>query len=203
MNTAARTASSRNGSVRDRLRPVASPRHLRGLTLIELIIGIAMASILMVVAVPSYTTLLNRLRLASHSNELSSSLAFARSEALRRGVRVTVCKAASATACTTSGTWASGWLVFVDNRHATGNNAGVVDGSGGSADEILRAAPALTGSTVTASTSFADWIGFRPDGISVGSGGTASGSLTVCRGSQGVTQAVNALGRTQTSKVTC
>jgi type IV fimbrial biogenesis protein FimT len=203
MNPAVRSAAHRIEPARDRRPSVAAPRHLRGLTLIELIIGIALASILMVVAVPSYTTILSRLRLTSHSNELSSSLAFARSEALRRGVRVTVCKSASATACATSGTWASGWLVFVDNRHLSGNVAGVVDGSGGSADEILRAVPALTGSTVTASTSFADWVGFRPDGVSVGSSGTASGSLTVCHGSQGVAQAVNALGRTQTSKVTC
>lgn len=176
---------------------------IRGFTLIELLVTIAMASILMAVAVPSYSALMTRLRLSSQSNDLSSSLAFARSEAMRRGVRMTVCKAASATACATSGTWNNGWLVFVDNRHLTGNVAGVVDGSGAGTDEILRVVPSLVGATVTASSSFDNWVGFRPDGISVGSGGAANGSLTLCTGSGGMALTVNALGRTQTSKVSC
>ncbi len=91
-----------------------------GFTLIELLMVIAIAAILASIAVPSYQWIMSRTRLSTQANELTTALSLARSEAVKRGVRVTVCKSSSGTGCTTSGNWQQGWIVFVDNTQVEG-----------------------------------------------------------------------------------
>ena len=69
-----------------------------GFTLMELMTSIAVLGVLSAVAVPSFTNMINRNRLAAQSNELLSAIQFARIEAIRSNARVTFCGAASATA---------------------------------------------------------------------------------------------------------
>jgi len=69
-----------------------------GFTLIEMMTAIAVLGVLTAVAVPSFTNMINRNRLASQSNELLSAIQFARIEAIRTNARVTFCGAATATA---------------------------------------------------------------------------------------------------------
>jgi type IV fimbrial biogenesis protein FimT len=52
-------------------------------------------------------------RLISQKNEFISTLNLARSEALKRGTRVTVCASTDQTTCDTND-WAQGWIVFSD-----------------------------------------------------------------------------------------
>ncbi len=66
-------------------------RKYCGFTLIELMVTLAVLAI----AVPSYTSLITTNRIASGVNELAASLNHARSEAAKRGLRVTVCKSAN------------------------------------------------------------------------------------------------------------
>jgi type IV fimbrial biogenesis protein FimT len=68
----------------------------------------------------------------------------ARSEALKRNTRVTVCKSADGAACTNAGNWDQGWIVFDDPNGDAAVSAGEtllfvrqdrvqgVDASGGS-----------------------------------------------------------------------
>lgn len=78
-----------------------------GFTLIELMVTISIAAILMMVAVPSFTSFQRNAQLTSFSNTLLASVNAARGEAMKRGRYAMVVPA--------SGTdWNNGWVVFVD-----------------------------------------------------------------------------------------
>jgi len=94
-----------------------------GFTLIELLVTISIAAILLAIAVPNFMTFVQNNRLASQANDLVTALNYARSEAIKRGVRVTVCSRSTDAACAGSTTWDTGWLAFVDT-----NGNGAVDG---------------------------------------------------------------------------
>lgn len=89
-------------------------RHANGFTLIELIVTLAVASILIGFGVPSFANLIASGRQSDTYNELVSSLNLARSEAVKRAGTVTVCAFATETTCGTSDDWSKGWLVFED-----------------------------------------------------------------------------------------
>ncbi|MGD8595375.1 MAG: GspH/FimT family pseudopilin [Gammaproteobacteria bacterium] len=86
---------------------------MAGFTLIELMVTIALAAIILTQAVPSFNALVQNNRLISQKNEFISTLNLARSEALKRGTRVTVCASTDQTTCDTND-WAQGWIVFSD-----------------------------------------------------------------------------------------
>lgn len=151
-------------------------KHL-GFNLLELMIGIAVASILASIAVPSYQRLIASTRVNGKTTELLSVLLYVRSEALKRNVNVSVCPsaapAASAPACS-SGAWASGWIVFTD-----GSTAGSVDGT----DVVLRSGQPAAGTTLALPAKYTDWLGFSPTGLPrVAAGGDASDTIFICSG---------------------
>jgi type IV fimbrial biogenesis protein FimT len=147
-----------------------------GFTLIELLVTIAVLGILLSVAVPSYQDFVLNSRMSSKSNDVLSALQIARSEAVKRNARVSVCKS-SGSACVTSGSWAQGWMVFVD-----GGVAGTMDGT----DEAIQVFPALTGtSTLAADANVGDFISYLPTGMpNLAVGSTAT--LTLCPGVTGI-----------------
>ena len=73
-------------------------RGYRGFTLMELMVAITVFGVLTALAVPSFTTMTNRNKLAAESNELLSAIQYARMEAIRTSAAVTVCGSASADA---------------------------------------------------------------------------------------------------------
>ncbi|MGD8940277.1 MAG: GspH/FimT family pseudopilin [Gammaproteobacteria bacterium] len=86
-----------------------------GFTLIELMVTIALAAIILTQAVPSFNALVQNNRLISQKNEFISTLNLARSEALKRGTRVTVCASTDQATCDTTD-WEQGWIVFSDRN---------------------------------------------------------------------------------------
>ena len=108
------------------------PKQARGFTVIELMITIAVASILLSLAVPAFTTSIQNNRSVTQINELHAALSFARSEAIKRNTNITLCVSNNGTDCHADlDLWHHGWIVFSDSNF---NGAvDVVD-----EDEILR-----------------------------------------------------------------
>jgi len=134
-----------------------------GFTLIELMITLSVASILLSVAVPSYRSFVQDSLMITQSNSFYSALALAKSEAIKRNIRTTICPTTNGTSCIASTTWSNGWIIFVDN-----NNNKSVDAD----EQILQVTPAFTGGNTLTTTT--NTVTFRQDGFSPGSAATFS-----------------------------
>lgn len=98
-------------------------RQADGFTLIELMVVMAIAAVLTTLAVPSFTRLVQSSTISSNVNTFLADMRFARSEAIRLGGAVVICRsdapeASNPTCGTGSGPggngWVSGWIVFQD-----------------------------------------------------------------------------------------
>lgn len=98
--------------------PGAPRRGEGGFTLVEAMVVIAISAILMGLAAPSMRNLIERNGVNESVDSLTSSLAFARAEAIKRGVPVALCRSTGAEngtpSCIADTAWNTGWLVFVD-----------------------------------------------------------------------------------------
>lgn len=80
---------------------------MRGFSLTELMIVVAVFAVLMAVALPNYSEFVRNQRVKTASFEVFSNLVQARSEAITRNAAVTM-------APLTAGSWTSGWTVTAD-----------------------------------------------------------------------------------------
>ena len=164
----------------------------KGFTLLELMMTLGVAAIVMTVAVPNLNAFKMNAKRSATINEMVSSIHFARSTAVTRNARVTVCASADSANCNSTN-WEDGWIAFVDN-----DSDQAVD-----ADEIIiRASEGMEGITVD-SANFADSFMFRPNGRIMSSTiATNSGEFTFCD-RRGADEArvliVDIAGRPQTS----
>ncbi len=94
-------------------------RAVSGFTLVELLVTAAIASLLMLVAFPAMTSMLDTQRRISAINTFVASMHLARGEAIKRNGRAVLCKSASGEQCTRAGRWDQGWILF----HDSNNNA--------------------------------------------------------------------------------
>src|SRR4026209_2490211 len=129
-----------------------------GFNLLELMVGISVLGVLLAIGVPSFTAMIRTNRLVEQSNGMVGALNYARSEALKRGYRVSACPGSSggcsggtawdgggpvvrrggyrgsacpgsSGACSGGTDWNAGVLVFTDDTGTTGT----IDDS----DEVL------------------------------------------------------------------
>jgi type IV fimbrial biogenesis protein FimT len=158
----------------------------KGFSLIELMIAIAIVAILIALAQPSFTAIINQNRLAASSNELLATLQQARTESIRRNRRVVVCRSdnaeASTPSCTSStGNWA-GWIAFVDDGGPTAGNAG--NGVFNAGEALLKVHSVVEPVVLSASgniSGLSQTIRFRPDGLArASSGALLAGQLSTC-----------------------
>lgn len=134
-----------------------------GFTLVEMMMTLAIASILLGVVAPGMAALLDSNRLQTTTQNLFSAMMLTRSEALKRNREVIMCKSTDGAACATgTGTqWEQGWLVYVD-----ANDDSTVD-----ADEILRVDGPLSGDmTLRVAGAFSENITYGTDGSASGAG---------------------------------
>lgn len=89
-------------------------RHLRGFTVIELMVVVAMLSVLLALALPSFQRVIERWRVQQAVDSLRSTMFYARSEAIRRGGAVYVQKLPGCTQAPGNAAWDCGWVVFID-----------------------------------------------------------------------------------------
>lgn len=88
-------------------------RYSRGFTLIELLITLAVLAIVLAIAAPSFTSIIQSSRTQAISNDLMGALQLARSEAVKRNVQVDICRR-NGNACANAADWGNGWLVKVN-----------------------------------------------------------------------------------------
>lgn len=97
-----------------------------GFTLLEALVVLALLGILATMAAPAMSDLRARQQLQAQAEGLLDSLVLARSEALRRQQRVSLCAKASDSTCDANGHWQQGWLVFVDANNNALHDEGEV-----------------------------------------------------------------------------
>jgi len=146
-------------------------------TLIELLVALAIAGLLGAVAVPIFHDWLSAYQLANHARHLAESMTLARTEAVRRGHRVNLCKTSNRNQCDDRGSWNSGFLMFVDTNH---------DGKIGSGEAILfTEGPSPPGITVSSNRPLEDYVSYTNLGTArLLSGALQMGTFTVCRRGQ-------------------
>lgn len=66
---------------------------MRGFTLVELLVTVTLVGLVALIAVPSYTLLIQSNQIQAQAEELKAFLQYARSEAVRRGTAITVAEA--------------------------------------------------------------------------------------------------------------
>lgn len=143
--------------MRDSRHPKArtAQRRASGFTLLEVLVVVAIVGILSAYAVPNFMQSMNRASVTAQTSAFASAIRVARTEAIRRGRMVTLCRSdnpeAAAPACAANAGgalgWASGWVIFEDSDPA--GTRGTIDapnetvinvqapfnGSGGFADQ--------------------------------------------------------------------
>lgn len=92
----------------------ASPSAMKGFTLLELMVVVVVIAIIAAIALPGFGNVMRSNRVATTSNEMLASLAYARSEAIRNTRGAAVCASADGATCVAGGDWSAGWIVWPD-----------------------------------------------------------------------------------------
>lgn len=104
--------------------------------MIELMVVVAIMAVLAGLAAPSFRDIVEGYRVRQAIEEMTSTIYFARSEAIKRGGNVSVRRNCTGGA---ADEWDCGWIVFTD-----ANDDGVLNGT----DAILQTYPALSNMNV-------------------------------------------------------
>ena len=88
----------------------------RGYTFIELLIVLAVFSILALTVFPNFSAILAQERGTILTNNLAGALAYARSEAILKQATVLTCQSNDGSSCNRSGNWHNGWIIFIDKN---------------------------------------------------------------------------------------
>jgi type IV fimbrial biogenesis protein FimT len=129
-----------------------------GFSLVELMTVCTVVGILLAAGVPSFRYITTANRVASEINGLLGDLQFARAEAIRQGINISVCPTSDFATCLTTGTsWKTGWLVFTDL-----GTPGVINTA---TDQVLRKQSALTSSDTLVIDNGIQYVSFNRDGF--------------------------------------
>lgn len=164
----------------------------QGFTMTEVLVTLAIASVLLLVGLPSLTEFLDNSRLSSDTNSLFASLMLARSEAVTRNETVSLCKIDpdAPTTCDNGESWQSGWIAFVDTD---------ADGIRDAGEDIVNTFLGMGENTVVTPTNFTNFISYLPAGRSTG-----SGSFNICvSGTVASDIFINATGRPRAGDGAC
>ena len=154
-------------------RKAGLPSFQAGYTLVELLVVMALGTILLSIAVPSMTAMLNTQRANAAGSSFLASLNLARAEAIKRNARVVVCKSADGLSCMLTGGWNQGRITF----HDANNNAAI------DADEQLieRYGALPDGLSLTGNTSVANYVSYSASGSAkLVTGAFQAGTFTLC-----------------------
>ncbi len=167
-----------------------------GFTLVELMVVLAVFAVLSAVAVPGLGRMAAEQRVITSTNMLLSALHLARSEAVRRNQRVTLCPSTNGAQCTPGVGYDAGWIVFA------GPAAGAGLGSGG---EVIRQQAAMRqGLWATGNGSMAQYVSYLPSGQTRQLGGALQmGRITICHEEIGRSIIISRVGRPRVEETSC
>jgi type IV fimbrial biogenesis protein FimT len=153
-----------------------------GFTLVELMITLTVMIIVLAIGVPSFIQMSRNNNLTLHANDLVTALNLARSEAVKRGIQVTIAPTGTA--------WEEGWQIFTD-----GNGTGTLDAG----ETQLKVYAAIKdGYTLRTGAHFNQYVAYLPTGMSKGNGGP-NDTFTLCADNQDPAHArdvvINLVGR--------
>lgn len=141
-----------------------APGAQRGFTLVEALIAFAVTAVLIAIGLPNLTTYTATRAVQSKVSALSGAMRLARTEAVKRGVRVTVCPSLTANTaaptCAATTQWETGWIIFSDQGLPNVVDAGV--------DQVIRVQDAFSDAGPITSTGGPAAINFFPSGIAIG-----------------------------------
>ena len=78
---------------------LASHRHARGFTLMEVMVVVSILGVLAALAAPSFTSLIDKWRISQATDSMKSTIYYARSEAIKRGGRIGIQKNKNGNGC--------------------------------------------------------------------------------------------------------
>ncbi|MCC5810799.1 MAG: GspH/FimT family pseudopilin [Ectothiorhodospiraceae bacterium] len=167
-----------------------------GLSLIELVVVLLVVTVLAAVALPSFGRLASEQRLVTASNQLLTAIHLARSEAVRRGERVTLCASTDGQTCASSAGYHDGYIVFVGPPDANLSTPG-----GEAPLFVATASPQLL---ITGNGSMRDYVSY----VSTGStrqlnGALQMGTLRLCDGQSARRIVVSRTGRPRIERSAC
>lgn len=186
---------------------------IKGVTLIEAMVTLAVAAVIVSLAAPSFQGVIASSRIRASTSDLVNALAQTRDLAIKEGGRVTMCVSSNGTQCATSGSWEQGWLIFTDpTRVLTDTTANV------GAGDVIRvvAQAAAAGIVIKGNGAAAQYVSYSADGTSKQNNGaflastirvcSTSGSLSNSQRARDI--AINSVGRVVTTtpanvSVTC
>ena len=154
--------------------PGSGPPRAAGFTLVEVMIGLAVAAALLFAAAGSLGSWIPRAEQRNQADALVQALHHARSEAIKRGHRVDLCPSADGATCDAAGRWELGWLLFDDPDR---------DGDRAAGESIVRVeSRARNGITVRGNRPVAGYVSFTAQGLArLASGALQMGTFTVCK----------------------
>lgn len=167
---------------------------LKGFTAVELLITVLVVSILFSIAMPGLREIIQNNRAISLSTDMISAVNLAKTEAIKRGVPVSLCPAKDSTmsVCGTANDWNKGWIVFADpNANGTILNT---------SDKIAIQDSLMSGNNITSTITR---ITFSGNGFVT----TGSGNLTLvasgCMGKNGRIVTITNTGRISVANTPC
>ena len=140
----------------------------RGLSLLELIVTMAISTIIFSITIPVMAGLINQNRIATQVNHLRTSLELTRSTAIQENEHAVICKSDDGERCTRQGEWNQGWIVFVDNDH---------DRRRSEDERLVQVQQPLPSTTQLKYRAFGSrhYVAYRPIGMTL-----TNGTFTVC-----------------------
>lgn len=164
-----------------------------GFTLIELLITLLITGVLAGMAAPSLSAVMRDSRVGTSTSDFLSALFVARSEAAKRGRRVTICPSGEGDLCAADLGWHAGWIVFDD---ANGNATREPD------EEVVSVGPPRPkGLLIKTGGSMRHYISFVPTGATrLVNGGYQMDTISFCQEGVGRQIVINATGRPRVVK---
>jgi type IV fimbrial biogenesis protein FimT len=139
--------------------------RMTGFTVTELVMVMTIIGVITAIGVPSFKYVTASNRISSEINGLLGDMQFARSQAIKQGLTVTVCSSSNSTTstptCNAGNTWNTGWIVFLDS-----NGNGQVDAG----EQVIRVQPQFSSNdTLTSALPYAaatyNRMGYAPTGV--------------------------------------